>query len=346
MPRRLFTLAVTGAGSAVGGAFVVSNYVLYPSWMWRRDHTMRELPSISPNRKSGLFMDKFTDPSVDCERDYHVVQFKDGEDRGWYIPNPNANSEMCLVAVHGAGNDRRELLKIVSDLQDTHHCNMLLFDCSNHGKHSGGGGISMGVREHEDVLEACAMAKEFGNNEIVLLGTSQGAASSVLAAAKKPEGLKGLVLENPFACGQEIVTRGLYTAFGRSSTDDEHINRGVQKAKQNPLVGALYSVREYIPEGYLQFIADVAFFRMGLEKTHAPIENIKDVDVPVFLMHGTDDHFVPMEHSKRLSEHAGSKVGLCRSKIHEWYPKAGHSMLYNASPSEYINKVGNFLASI
>ena len=63
---------------------------------------------------------------------------------------------------------------------------MLLFDLRNHGASDcDGSKLTMGIKEHADVIAAYRYCvEELGFHRIVLYGTSVGAASSVLAAAR------------------------------------------------------------------------------------------------------------------------------------------------------------------
>lgn len=63
---------------------------------------------------------------------------------------------------------------------------LLLFDLRDHGASDADGkGLTMGVREHADVMAACCFAKEtLGFKGVVLFGTSVGASSCLLACAR------------------------------------------------------------------------------------------------------------------------------------------------------------------
>ena len=332
--------AVFGGGT--GTAYLISDHFLHPSWMKREPGALRE---ISAGRAEKYFMGKARNPHCDYGKEYHALHFAgEEEDRAWYIPHDtSSDSTTCVIAVHGAGNDRRELLKLVGDIQRTTGSNMMLFDCGHHGKHPGTSGISMGAREHEDVILAVQEARKLGNTKICLLGTSQGAASAVLAAERLGTDVNGLVLENSFACQAEVVRVTLDKAFGRQTSSAQgEVANSVKHSLSNPIMSALFSAREYVPSWYLRAVARVVLFRMGVEEHHAPIAIIANVNVPILFMHGTEDDLVPLDHTLRLSE-AAKRNG---TRVEEWYPVATHSMLYNTYPDDFIQKVSSFVNSI
>ena len=332
-------LVGSASASTIGSAAYFTEYVVYPSWMsQKRDGT---LPAVRSSRASNFFMGKCNNPKDDWGKDYEEVHLFDGEeDLGWYIPTKNGTS--CIVAVHGAGNDRRELLRHVEKIQSATKANMLLVDCSNHGKHSGSSGITMGVQEHKHVLKAAELAKERGNDKVVIMGTSQGASSAIIAAAKDSRHIDGLILENPFACANDIIQNSLMKAFGRSQIEkDEIIAKSSDRAtKSDPLVRAVMSVKQYVPQSYLDLVRNLALLRMGVNSDFTPEKLISNVSVPMLLMHGTEDRLVPLDHTLRL------KTASTSTNVHEWYPAAGHSMLFNRHPEEFTSQVANFFKTV
>lgn len=96
---------------------------------------------------------------------------------------------------------------------------MLLFDLRNHGASDcEGSKLTMGIKEHADVIAAYRHCVEvLGFHRVVLYGTSVGAASSILAAARivtatetavsKVE-LSGVIAENGL-CDIVTVAAGL-----------------------------------------------------------------------------------------------------------------------------------------
>jgi pimeloyl-ACP methyl ester carboxylesterase len=89
------------------------------------------------------------------------------------------------VAVHGAGRDRRAFLRHTPRLHAAGF-SVVLFDCREHGTSSAQRrGIGYATREAED---AALMTKHVRNvlkyRNVIAIGTSQGAAAVIIAAAR------------------------------------------------------------------------------------------------------------------------------------------------------------------
>ena len=64
---------------------------------------------------------------------------------------------------------------------------------------------------------------------------------------------------------------------------------------------------------------------------------VKKANVPILLIHGDDDRFVPWEMSKRIAEAAPDKV-----EFHT-FEGAGHGLSYLVDRNRYEKIVGDFL---
>lgn len=122
--------------------------------------------------------------------------------RGWFVPAPpnvtHHNIGICFV--HGGGRDRRAFLRHVP-LVHYQGYDCLLFDFSEHGMSDGSGvGFSYGIREKDDVRFAVKWLKEAkGLKKVVVIGTSVGASSAIMAAAEDLS-IDAVIAENPVAC--------------------------------------------------------------------------------------------------------------------------------------------------
>jgi fermentation-respiration switch protein FrsA (DUF1100 family) len=214
-----------------------------------------------------------------------------------------------LVAVHGAGADRREFLRHVP-LFHARGYPVLLFDCREHGASDGAGrGISLGVRESEDVVAAVAWAKQVrGLARVAVLGTSQGGASVILAAAADPD-IDVVVAENPFTSIHDLFRD----------------YRGMNGT-------------EPIPAWISRIVLTATIWRIGGAGRPAPIDVVGSIAPrPLLLMHGTADSAILVSHSERLRDAAGQPVEL-------WIVEGGHhAALYNDAPKEWKRRVVGFL---
>jgi len=138
---------------------------------------------------------------------YEDVSFKaeDGETlRGWFLPA--AAADVAVVTVHGLGANRLEFLHEAKMLHDAGYA-VLMFDCRGHGMSDGSGRIlRLGIWEHRDVEAAAAYLKRNRNiKRVIVFGCSQGAASSIQAAAEDKD-IDGVIAEASILSPRDIIT--------------------------------------------------------------------------------------------------------------------------------------------
>ncbi|MCK4699283.1 MAG: prolyl oligopeptidase family serine peptidase, partial [Bacteroidales bacterium] len=93
-----------------------------------------------------------------------------------------------------------------------------------------------------------------------------------------------------------------------------------------------FSLLMWLPIKYFQFKMGVQF------KQIAPVNNIKNTKANIFLIHGSDDKIVPVEHGEKLKNAANSKT----TKL--WVvPGKGHNNCNNHP--EFWSKVNSFIHS-
>jgi len=314
--RRWIYAALLGT-AALGLAFVLavgwlgSNQALRPPWYQHRTPEQGLVP-MDPAADFFVWQGGYRDPRTDLGLDYETVELsaRDGSTlRGWYVPG-EAGATAGVVAVHGGGADRREFLRQVPVFHRAGYP-VLLFDCREQGISDGAGrGISLGIRESEDAAAAVAWAKRSrGLERVALIGTSQGAASAILAAAAEPS-IDVVIAENSFTSIEDLVRD----------------------------VGGLEDVRP-TPGWAARVVAAFAIWRMGGSGRPAPIDVVAAIAPrPLLLMHGTKDQAIPTAHSERLRVAAREPVEL-------WIVEGGeHSALFNRAPEEWERRVVGFLS--
>jgi dipeptidyl aminopeptidase/acylaminoacyl peptidase len=127
------------------------------------------------------------------------------------------------------------------------------------------------------MLEWARSRKGIDPKEVVLFGTSNGAASAIYAAAGD-DALPALALDAPYA--------DLWEAAGSMLT-----SRGGHPILRYPLAIAVR-------------------LRAGFDmRSVRPIDVITDVEAPVLFVHGDADRTVPLTHSERMHE-ARRRAGL------------------------------------
>lgn len=189
-------------------------------------------------------------------------------------------------------------------LQDGY--NVLLIEQRSHGV-SGGHIITFGVREREDVADWVAYAaRRFGaDTPIFLTGISMGAATVLMASELPMEGnVVGIIADCPYSSPEAIV-------------------RTVAKRRK---LGAMYP---------FIWLGGGLFGHFLLSDASA-VEAVRHTDIPILLIHGDDDRFVPCEMSREIADACASEVKLVL--IHG----AGHALSFVADNDTYTREVAAF----
>lgn len=312
---RRWGLRIGGAGVGIAGVLVFwmawqgSSYALYPPWYVHRTPEQGLSDRTHDPFAAEAWQGAVLDPLRDFGLAFEDVAFPaaDGSTlRGWLVPGPGKPAG-AVVAVHGGGADRREFLRQLPLFYNAGYTT-LLFDCREQGVSDGATrGISLGFREHDDVSSAVAFMDGRGFLDVGVIGTSQGAASAILAAAADPR-IDAVIAENPFTSVYDLM---------RDS-------------------GA---VPEGFPRPLLWLISRLAVLRMGGVGQPSPLEVVDRIAPrPLLLMHGTADGAIPYQQSEQLFARAREPKEL-------WIVPGGqHAMLYNSNPDEWRQRVLGFLA--
>lgn len=186
---------------------------------------------------------------------------------------------------------------------------VILPDQRSHGE-SGGHTISFGIKERYDVLSWIDYVLcRFGEDtEINLYGISMGAATVLMAAGLElPENVKHIVADCPYSSPAGIIKK-------------------VCRDLRLP-VGLVYP---FIRAGAL------IFGRFDLEAVTAE-QAVKSAKVPILLIHGEDDRFVPCEMSEEIRR-ANPEL-ICRHT----FPGAAHGISYVVDKPRYQTLAKDFL---
>lgn len=187
--------------------------------------------------------------------------------------------------------------------------NVILADQRAHGK-SQGRSIAFGIRERKDVLGWIEFArKRFGDDvNITLYGVSMGAATVLMASGLDlPSNVKSIVADCPYANAEEIILE-----VGR------HLH--------------------YPPALIRPFLHLGAFiyggFRLG--ETDA-VEAVKKTQVPILIIHGEADTFVPPHMSLKIAQANPEMVRRIT------FPGAEHGISYLVDTPRYEQAVRDFV---
>lgn len=178
---------------------------------------------------------------------------------------------------------------------------------------SDGNVISFGVKEHKDCYTWINFITEhFGENtKILLCGISMGASTVLLAASKGlPENVIGVLADCGYSSAKDII---------KKVCNDMHL----------PAKLAYPLVR----------LSGMIFG--GFDINDAEIkEKVKNCKVPVILVHGESDNFVPCYMAHEIYDNISTRKQLLLVK------DAGHGLSYLVDREGYIDSVRNFWTSI
>ncbi len=194
-----------------------------------------------------------------------------------------------------------------------HGISRILVDERAHGK-SGGNVTTFGVREREDCLAwAEYAAKRFCGVPIILSGVSMGASTVLMAAdLPLPESVCGIIADSPYTSPKDII---------RKCIREMHGTPGIfwPAVRQSAILF-----------GHFDPAACSA------------VRSAAGTKVPLLLIHGDDDRFVPCSMSREIAEaarKAGARVRL------EIFPGGAHGISYLTDVKRYTDTEMDFIES-
>ena len=190
--------------------------------------------------------------------------------------------------------------------------NTLVVDQRSHSK-SEGHTITFGIKERLDCLAwVNYLNKRFGTDTpIILSGLSMGAATVLMAAGLGlPDNVSCIMADSPYSSPVAII---------KKVCKDEG-----------------YPVALCTPFLYLGACI-FGNFRLGACTANDAVRN---AHIPILLIHGEDDRFVPCDMSVEIAANCASRVDVAT------FPNAGHGLSYMTDPVRYEKVVTRFLCSV
>ena len=241
-----------------------------------------------------------------CEKVY--ITSKDGLRLAakYYPGREGAPAAICF---HGyRATARRDFSGGASDLIGRGY-HVFLVDERAQGE-SGGHTMTFGIRERYDCLDWVEyVSGRLGKDvPITLHGISMGAATVLMAAGLSlPENVRAVVADSPYSAPMDIILK--------VSAD-----RGLPAAVARPLVTAAASL----------------FGRFDVTAVTAA-DAVRSAGIPILLIHGEDDRYVPCEMSRAIAEANPQRVRRFT------FPGAGHGISYLVDKKRYQELVDAFL---
>lgn len=291
-------VAAGGAAAVLGAAFYTYYRAFYHPPRKRTAPYAIDQPAFS---------EEFQEKTAELMQNLHALPYEevrirsfDGTElRGHYYPT--AEGAPLQIQFHGyKGTPLRDFCGGHALAREMGH-NILLVEQRAHGTNRRRS-ISFGIKEKRDCLAwAEYAAKRFGKEQkIFLSGVSMGAATVLMASELPlPENVVGIIADCPYSTPREILCK-----VAREMGFPEKITYPFLQ------LGALVY-------GHFRLDSDGAVGAVGRSK------------LPILLIHGKEDDFVPCEMSQKIKEAGGNRVRL------EVFPEATHGMSYLVDPERY-----------
>ena len=191
--------------------------------------------------------------------------------------------------------------------------NTLIIDQRSHGK-SEGKTISFGINESKDCISWINyLISEFGNDvEILLVGVSMGAASVLMSTKYElPCNVKAIIADCPYSSPKDILRKVI--------KEDMHLPANL--------------VYPFI------YLGALIYGRFKLT-SNDPIKAMENCKIPVCLIHGEKDTFVPTYMSKKIYESCNSYKEILIVK------DASHGMSYIEDTNLYTEFIIKFIENL
>ena len=226
---------------------------------------------------------------------------------------PNHDSKKVAICLHGYTSQGMSDYIGLSDYYLKHGFGMLLPDARAHGQ-SEGEYVGFGCLDRYDllgwihwVIEKCGE-----DVEILLHGTSMGGATVLMASGLAlPPQVKGIVSDCGFTSPKEVFTHVLHSMYHLPAFPMIQIASFVNRRKA----------------GY------------GLDDCNAARE-VRKAEVPILLIHGSADSFVPCSMCEEIYENCASPK---KKLIIEG---AAHAESYYKAPERYEKALDEFIGGI
>lgn len=277
-------MIVLGIAAVVGLLFVAALYVVYDICFSRNKKYMageQEIPNGEQYEAHRELMGRAMDYVLQHQPEEVCIHSHDGLKLfGRYYHR--VDGAPMIIFMHGyRGSWLRDGNGIFIYSKKPGY-NILIVDQRTHGR-SEGKTITFGIKERYDCVSwiTWALQRFGGEQQIVLCGLSMGAATVLMTADMElPKQVKGIVADCPFSSPKAIIR--------------EVIRR------MNYPVDITY---------WLAKLAAKWIGKFDLEETSA-IEAVKKSKLPILIIHGDDDRFVPCSMSRECQLAGADHVEL------------------------------------
>lgn len=200
--------------------------------------------------------------------------------RAQLLPGPE-RAGPAVVLLHGfSAHSRKPRYAWLADELAT-RCTVLAPDLRGHGRSAGSSGL--GSDEHHDVAAAVAHLRDRGHDWVAVVGVSMGATSAAHAVRQGVDHDATVLVSGPGFIELEPTTRPM-----------QQLRRIWHSAAGRSALRATTGVRVVHPDGW--------------RPPPDPAEAVRDIDGPLLVVHGADDHYFPLSHAEAVAAAAPGAV--------------------------------------
>lgn len=200
-----------------------------------------------------------------------------------------------------------------SEIARKHKRSSIIVHQRSHSE-SEGKAITFGIKERLDAsLWIDYVIKRFGSNvKIILSGVSMGASTVLMASELDlPENVKAIIADCPYSSPKEIICK---------------------VAKDKGLCAAFFYP-------FIKLSARI-FAGINIEQA-SPVQAVANTNIPILIIHGDDDRFVPYSMGKAV-------FNACKSQNKRFLTVegAGHAICFFKDREKYTRTVEEFIDSV
>lgn len=243
-----------------------------------------------------------------CVTEDVQITSEDGLNLVGKIYRADSDSHKWVIGIHGYTGKKEDYQNTACQYAKQGY-NVLLPDMRSHGE-SEGTYIGMGWLEKDDVLLWIDKLIEMDPDaEIILHGTSMGGATVMMVSGEElPDNVKGIIEDCGYTSVWDIFADELDYLFGLPTF---------------PVLNAA------------EFVGNI---RAGYTFSEASsIEQVKEADVPMLFIHGSEDNFVMTDMVYEVYEACPTTKDLLVIE------GAGHGEAYQMDPDLYFGTVFEFI---
>ena len=299
-------LCIASAAGVLGGLYAMYRYAFYsPNAVQNDDH------HIADNAQMRVYKEEILRAVDELNaQPYERVSIVSADGlrlAGRYYPA--AAGAPLVIGCHGYRGTPSRDFSAGAAIYRGMGCALLLIEergqCG-----SAGHTITFGAMEKFDVLLWIRWAAErFGDIPILLGGISMGAATVLMASSLGlPENVRGIIADCPYTSAEDIL-------------------HSVARKMRLPAALVVPLLRR----------SAALFGRADLAQADA-LSAVKDAKVPILLIHGEDDRFVPCDMSRAIAAANPERIEL------HTFPGAGHGLSCLTDRKRYESLVRDFAA--